>query len=84
MQRREHSKVMIVLSDGYPAAAGAGNLKAHLKKTVRDIEASGVRLVGIGIESEAVREFYTRNLVLNSVNDLPAAVMKQLRGLLMV
>jgi cobaltochelatase CobT len=84
MQRREHSKVMIVLSDGYPAAAGGGNLHAHLKKTVKEIEKAGVRLVGIGIESEAVRDFYPRNLVLNKVDELPEAVMKQLRHLLMV
>lgn len=84
LQRREHSKVMIVLSDGYPAAAGSGNLHAHLKKTAREIEKAGVRLVGIGIESEAVRDFYSKNLVLHSVNDLPAVVIKELRHLLMV
>lgn len=83
LQRREHSKVMIVLSDGYPAASGAGNFHAHLKKTVKEIEKAGVRLVGIGIESDAVKDFYPRNLILNSVEELPEAVMKQLRSLLM-
>lgn len=83
LQRREHSKVMIVLSDGYPAAAGSGNFKAHLKKVTKEIEGAGVRLVGIGIESDAVRDFYSKSLVLHSVNELPAAVMKQLRQLLM-
>lgn len=83
LQRREHSKVMMVLSDGYPAGAGAGNFSAHLKKTVKEIEGAGVRLVGIGIESDAVQNFYPKNLVLNSVNELPEAVMKQLRHLLM-
>lgn len=83
LQRREHSKVMMVLSDGYPAGAGAGNFSAHLKKTVREVEGAGVRLVGIGIESDAVKEFYPKNLVLHNVNELPEAVMKQLRHLLM-
>lgn len=84
LQRREHSKVMIVLSDGYPAAAGSGNLNAHLKKVTKEIEAAGIRLVGIGIESEAVKQFYSKNLVLHKVTELPEAVMKQLRHLLMV
>lgn len=83
LARREHSKVMIVLSDGYPAASGAANFNLHLKKTVKEIEKAGVRLVGIGIESEAVKDFYPRNLVLHSVEELPGAVMKQLRSLLM-
>jgi cobaltochelatase CobT len=83
LQRRETGKIMIVLSDGYPAAAGASaGLKAHLKKVVRDLTKAGVNMIGIGIESAAVQDFYPKNMVLNNVEELPGAVMKTLRGLI--
>jgi cobalamin biosynthesis protein CobT len=85
LARREESKVMLVLSDGYPAAAGhRGDLEQHLKRTVKDIASSGVRIVGIGIQSNAVEKFYPKSLVINNVGDLPAVVIKELRHLLMV
>jgi cobalamin biosynthesis protein CobT len=84
LARKEAGKIMIVLSDGYPAAAGArGDLEQHLVQVVKDVSASGVKVVGIGIESTAVQKFYPKNLVLNKVEDLPTAVIKELRHLLM-
>lgn len=85
LARREESKVMLVLSDGYPAAAGhRGDLEAHLKRVVKDIAASGVRIVGIGIQSDAVNKFYPKSMVIQNVEDLPGVVIKELRHLLMV
>ena len=84
MARKEAGKIMIVLSDGYPAAAGSrGDLEQHLKRTVEDIGRSGVKVVGIGIESDAVKKFYPKSIVLNNVTQLPGAVIKELRHLLM-
>jgi cobalamin biosynthesis protein CobT len=83
LARREAGKIMIVLSDGAPAAYYGGSaLRHHLKKTVEQIEKAGVRVVGIGIESSEVTHFYKRNMVLNDVTELPARVMKELRHLL--
>jgi len=83
MARREAGKIMLVLSDGYPAAAGnSADLNRHLKQKVKEIAASGVNIVGIGIQSDAVRQFYPKSLVLNTVDDLPAVVIKELRQLL--
>lgn len=85
LARREESKVMLVLSDGYPAAAGhRGDLESHLKRVVKDIAASGVRIVGIGIQSDAVNKFYPKSMVIQNVEDLPGVVIKELRHLLMV
>jgi cobalamin biosynthesis protein CobT len=85
LARREESKVMLVLSDGYPAAAGSrGDLEQHLKRVVKDIAGAGVRIVGIGIQSDAVQKFYPKSLVIQNVADLPAVVIKELRHLLMV
>lgn len=81
--RRESGKIMIVLSDGAPSANGDSYAQRdHLKKAVKEIEASGIKIVGIGIDSTAVKSFYSKSLVLNSVSDLPAAVINELRHLL--
>jgi cobalamin biosynthesis protein CobT len=83
MQRREAGKIMIVLSDGAPACDGGGaSVFQHLKDTVVNIEKAGVRVVGIGIQSEAVKQFYKRHMIINDVSELPSRVMKELRALL--
>ena len=83
LARREEGKIMIVLSDGYPACAGdRGDQNAKLKEVVREVSSTGMKVVGIGIESDAVRSFYPKNLVLRDVADLPTTVIKELRHLL--
>lgn len=83
LSRREAGKVMIVLSDGAPCAAGdSGRLHSHLKEVVKEVTDSGINTVGIGIMSDAVRQFYPKNVVIHKVEELPARVMKELRHLL--
>lgn len=84
LARREKGKLMIVLSDGAPACAGdSGRVAKHLKDVVKDLTASGMNVIGIGIQSDAVRQFYPKNLVINDVDELPKQVMSELRRLLL-
>ncbi|QIG75653.1 cobalamin biosynthesis protein [Rhizobium phage RHph_Y2_17_1] len=80
-RRKEKRKVIIVLSDGFPA--GARNDDEHLKHMVERLTGMGYDLVGIGIESDAVERFYDNHIVLQSVDDLPRAVMGELKKILM-
>ena len=83
LARREKGKIMIVLSDGHPAAYSAeGNLNKHLKETVKRVEGAGVNVIGIGIMDSAVRSFYKKNIVINNVSELPDRVIRELRHLL--
>lgn len=83
LQRREQGKVMIVLSDGHPACRGDnGRLGQHLKAVVKEIERNNVNVIGIGIKSEAVKQFYPKNVVLENVDELPGRVLTELRHLL--
>jgi hypothetical protein len=85
IKRREARKILIVLSDGYPAAFGAmSDLEPHLKAVVNQIQLSGVDVVGIGIRSNAVEKFYPKSVVLNDVADLPGTVMQRLKEMLLV
>ena len=78
--------VMIVLSDGEPAAytrCSRDVLMNDLKNRVKRIEGAGIDVVGIGIQSDAVRRFYKKNVVIQNVTELPGVVMHQLRDLLL-
>ena len=84
MQRHEPRKIMIVLSDGSPACPG--NRRALIKHTadsVKRIEASGIEVLGIGIEDSSVTQFYKKNIVLNNVAELPTRVIGEIKRLLM-
>jgi hypothetical protein len=79
-KRKEKRKVIIVLSDGFPA--GAENDDEHLKMMVKRLTDQGFDLVGVGIKSDAVARFYDNYLILNSVEELPRAVMGELKKIL--
>lgn len=85
MQRPEKRKVFLVLSDGYPQAAGdSSKLHRHLRSVVAGIEREKrADLVGIGIQSSAVERFYSKHVVVNDVSDLSGVVMDQLAKLLL-
>jgi cobalamin biosynthesis protein CobT len=84
LRRKEKGKILIVLSDGNPACytSDYDGLNMHLKKTVENMTRAGVNMIGIGIESSAVTDFYPKSMVINNVNDLPPLIMRELRLLL--
>lgn len=84
MTRKEKGKIMIVLSDGCPCAYGDSHVQSrHLKDTVKKIEKSGTKVIGIGIQSTAVASYYSKHVIVNKVDDLPRGVIKELRTMLL-
>jgi len=80
LKRKERSKSLIVLSDGEPTGTGIGYTSQFLKDITKDIEDKGlVNLCGIGIQTDAVEEYYTNNYVLKGVEDLEEALLKVIR-----
>jgi hypothetical protein len=59
-ERPERRKVMIIISDGQPN--GDAN---YLVETVKKIESTGCRLIGIGIGADFVKEIYPAAVVVN-------------------
>jgi cobalamin biosynthesis protein CobT len=57
-ERREPKKVLIVISDGQPN--GDANL---LINTVQGVERQGVKIIGIGIGADFVRQIYPNAIV---------------------
>lgn len=78
-RRSERRKVLLVLSDGYPAgshdnAAGA----KHLTDAVQRALACGIEVYGIGINSDAVRKFYPHSWVCRNLSELPTILFRAL------
>lgn len=83
MARKEARKIMFVLSDGQPAAPGCGGLREHLRKVVKDLPRMGIQVFGIGIMTNAVRDYYPDHVILNNVSELPKIAVTELQAKLL-
>jgi len=77
--RPEHRKVLLVLSDGSPAGRDShGDITAYTARVVKDIEASGVDIYGIGICDDNVRMFYKKYEVVTDIAKLSGTILSTL------
>lgn len=63
--RREHRKMLIVLTDGQP------NDPPSAQKVVAQMQRHGIETIGVGIEHMAVREIFPSHTVIDNVDELP-------------
>ena len=71
LKRKESRKILMVLSDGAPTDSWHGHAHINLKFITKAIEKDGrVELYGIGIMSDAVKNYYTNYKVLNSAEEI--------------
>lgn len=85
MAQKAKGKAMLVLSDGSPACrtSNYAALSNHLKKVTRDIEKAGIKLVGIGINTDSVNSYYSNPVVLNNVTELPSVLVSKIREIIL-
>ena len=75
-QRKEHRKVLLVLSDGSPAGREhAGDVEAYTLQTVQQAEKMGIDVYGIGINDTNVTRFYKKNIVVKDLRDLSPTIL---------
>jgi cobalamin biosynthesis protein CobT len=75
-QRKEHRKVLLVLSDGSPAGREyAGDVVGYTRKTIDDAEKLGIDTYGIGICDTNVVHFYKKNVVVRELNQLSPTIL---------
>lgn len=78
-RRPEPRRVMFVLSDGAPAGSHDNYQGAtYLKDVVERVVASGIEVYGIGMRSEAVRQFYPIWWLCHDMDDLAALAVESL------
>lgn len=89
MQRKEQRKILIVLSDGFPAAYPGTGVPSnchsahmlHVSKLIRDTP--NLEVIGIGIDSEAVEKYYDNSVVVRNIEELPGVAMGKLKDALL-
>ncbi|MGX7002134.1 cobaltochelatase CobT-related protein [Caballeronia sp. KNU42] len=82
---RAGRRILMVLSDGYPAT-GDGHpviLRTDLRARIDEIESSGIELIGIGLLDDAVEKFYAHNIVVRKLDELPTMAFTVLSQLLL-
>lgn len=84
LQRPEKRKILFVFSDGYPCP----NVRqftdihiAYLKTVAKEIERV-VEVFAIGVQSDAVNQFYSNSVVINNIRDLPTVMLTELDRLI--
>jgi cobalamin biosynthesis protein CobT len=86
LARDEDRKIMLVMADGFPAWNSCGGKEANYRRTrdaVQWCESKGIKMVGIGIQSEAVKRFFPRYVVLQSVDGLGKTVLDEIARLIL-
>jgi len=77
--RPEKRKVLIVGSDGRPSGARYGYTEEkYLQEVVKDVINAGIEVYAIGIKDKSVKKYYPQWVIINRIEDLPGAVMRQL------
>ena len=75
-QRR---KVMLCLADGYPAYhSDFSDQYQRTADVVAHMERHGVDVIGIGIQSDCVKNYFRKYVVINDIDELSKAVMDSL------
>jgi hypothetical protein len=67
-KRIEEARVLVVVSDFFPA--GYEGAEEKLKENIRKIERIGIGLIGIGVNSSAVKQYIRTNCVVETPYDL--------------
>ena len=80
LRRREKRKILIVMSDGSPAASkGAHGISSFTRKAINEIEQAKLATIyGLGICSTSVEGYYTRNSVIGRPDQIPIGILKLL------
>ena len=78
IKRKERKRVMIVMSDGSPAASkSSSGLGQFTDKVIKEIERSKVvDIYGLGLCSNSVESYYTANSVVDNPADIPSKLIE--------
>ena len=78
VKRKEKKKLLIVMSDGSPAATkGGSGIGRFTENVIREIEASkDVEIYGLGLCSDSVEHYYKASSVVNEPQDIPVKLLE--------
>jgi cobalamin biosynthesis protein CobT len=84
LRRSEKRKILFWLNDGQPCPNGGDDSQAHRQYAsdcAKDAE-KAVELMAVGIQTDAVKQYYKNYVVVNNLDDLPGVCLNELDALL--
>jgi len=84
MNRPEKRKVLMVMSDGMPEDGEmvTRQMFEDLKQSVSSLEKRGVEVFGVGIQTDAVKQFYRWHTVVEDTDDLEKELVDRMTNVL--
>jgi cobalamin biosynthesis protein CobT len=76
LQRPEPRKILLVITDGRPSKSS--ETKSATQRTMRD----GIEIAAIGIMEKCVQRYWDNHTVINTIQELPAAIFGVMEELL--
>ena len=74
LEQPEERKILIVAHDGDP------DEKAATKKAIERLSKAGIECIGVGIQTERVKDYFPDYCVVNNLADLPQQLFKVLQN----
>jgi len=80
VQRNENRKILFILEDGHPGLDNSNRniLEKDLKENIVDAEKNGIEIIGIGLLSRGVENFYKNSIIIDNVNEISIKVYQAL------
>jgi len=74
-QRKEPRKILLVLSDGQPAADNPGDCWTYTKDAIAHVSKMGIECYGVGIMDETVKDLYPEYTLIKDVEQLEKGLL---------
>jgi hypothetical protein len=86
IKRKEKKKLLIVMSDGSPAASKSSfGISRFTEQVIEEIEASKViDIYGLGLQSESVKHYYKAHSVVDEPEDIPSKLLELIERKILV
>lgn len=89
IHQKEKGKLIMVLTDGEPFGPRGGDPNKvapfffnHAKKVIEKVEASPVKIVGMGIRYD-VSKLFRKSVLINQISDIPSVLINELSGFML-
>ena len=80
VQRNENRKILFILEDGHPGLDNSSRhiLEKDLIENVADAEKNDIEVIGIGLLSNSVEQFYKNSIVISKTDEISIKVYEAL------
>lgn len=85
LQRKEHHKVLLVMSDGQPAYYTPSGVSPseQLREALATVKAAGIRTIGVGILSHHVEDYYDDCIVVDDLERWTPQLIEKVRSIVL-